>query len=186
MSRGFTLLELLVALLLVGAMAALLVSGLTTGVRAWETVGTRAGSAQDLHLALQVVARQVEQARRVSGEHDRLEVLSPLPPHLDAAGLVSVQIDAARREGVRELVLRYPRASDEAMHSAVLAAGLQEAQFFYLGRGAAPDGWASRWDPSHGLPRLIRLRLVPRQASGRAAERELVVAPRLGESNARQ
>jgi general secretion pathway protein J len=171
-ARGFTLVELLVALALVALAAALLASALRLGLRTWSAVEARATSAEDLRLGLRFLARGIEQARELSGGHDALALVAPLPPQRGTGGLASMRFEIAAQDERRSLVVRL------GAESAVLADGLREARFAY--RDGEPGGaWASSWDGARGLPALVRLRLVP--AGGEPAS-EVLVAPRLGES----
>lgn len=180
--RGFTLLELMVALLLLAVMTPLLLGGLRLGTRTADAVEERTRAAQDLHLAGGFLARQIEQAQAAgfAGGPHALRFVAPLPAHLGAGGMYAFAVGLAPGAQGRDLVLSYELYQDErwerfgavTAQRAVLARGLSAASFEYYGAG-----WASHWERSDELPRLVRLRVVP--ADG--APRELLVAPRISQ-----
>ncbi|HYN38146.1 MAG TPA: type II secretion system protein, partial [Rhodospirillales bacterium] len=67
---GFTLLELLVAMTVLGVLTALLASGLNFGTRVWERERTQLDAASELQLVQDVLRRMIAQA-------------IPLPPPTD-------------------------------------------------------------------------------------------------------
>lgn len=174
-ARGFTLVEMLVALALVALAAALLASALRLGLRTWGAVEARAATTQDLRLGLRFVARQIEAARELSGEHDALALVAALPPQR-GVGVGPMRFEITGQGGRRALVVRF------GTESAVLLNGLREARFSY--RDAEPGGaWTSSWDGARGLPALVRVQLAP---AGDAPASEVLAAPRLGDSRAAQ
>jgi prepilin-type N-terminal cleavage/methylation domain-containing protein len=136
--RGFTLLELVVALTLLGVLAAVLADGLSLAARTSRAVQERATRAHEVHVAMHFLARQAERAQTLSGEHNAMRF---------AAG---TRFSAVFFEdGELRLV-------QEGM-TTILARGLEEARFAYFER----DGWRARWDAEDGLPRLVRVTLAP-------------------------
>lgn len=154
MSRGFTLLEMLVALLVLAAMVPLLADGLLLARRALTAVEERSQRGHDTYLVRRFLARHVEEARALAGERDSLRFVA-------GARAFALQID---REGT--VLLRH------GGRSTVLARGVQHAQLDYL----AGEEWIGRWDDAEHSPRLVRLRLAPR--AGDADWPELLLAPK--------
>lgn len=98
-ARGFTLMELLIALVMLSLTTLLLFSGLRLGSRAWEGVETRSERDADLRLARNLIESSLRQARPVeldfdgqrrflfSGTADQLEFVAPLSAHVGLPGL---------------------------------------------------------------------------------------------------
>jgi general secretion pathway protein J len=188
-SRGFTLLELVVALALLGITTVLLFNGLRLAARSAHAVEMRTRAALDAHLAGLFLRRQVEtaQALEFSGERDGLRFVAPLPAHLSPGGMYLFTVGLAQEAGGKQLVLRYELYQAGAWErfgaaqpaSTILARQLEDVQFGYLepAQGAGPATWASRWAEKDRLPQLVRLRL-----SAGARTQELVMAPKLATS----
>lgn len=177
-AAGFTLLELMIALLLLGVMMTLLFNGLRLGARTWDSVEERTRSAQDLQLAGLFLRRQIEQAQPLafkdeqgekripfSGERHAMRFVAPLPAHLGAGGMYWFTLGVAEGKDGKRLVLSYELFQREEWErygaaepgTAVLTQALNDAEFDYLGHETTT--WASRWDQTDRLPRLIRLRV---------------------------
>jgi general secretion pathway protein J len=104
-SRGFTLVELLIALVMLSIITLLLFSGLRLGSRAWEGVETVSERSADLRLALNIIERGLRQARAVelrlegrrltvfTGEPERLEFVAPLAAHVGIPGLYILRLE---------------------------------------------------------------------------------------------
>lgn len=196
-AKGFTLLELMIALVLLGLVVTLLFDGLRLGARTWDSIEARTRGTQDLHLAGLFLRRQIEQAQPLAfndeqgemrigffGERHALRFVAPLPAHLGAGGMYWFTISVADAGDGKRLLLsyelfqgeRWERYGSGAAQTSILARGLHAAEFDYLGYESA--AWASRWEQKDRLPRLIRVRLKPADAlDGRWLE--LSVAPKL-------
>lgn len=199
---GFTLVELLVALTVLGIAMTLLASGLWLGPRTWEAIEQRATATHDARLAQLFLRRQLEQAQPLAflaadgeprigfaGERRTLRFVSPLPAHVGPGGLYWFTVEVAQGREVSRLILktdlfqteeweRFDAATPEAV---VLVDGLREAEFAYLGRAEPdrpPPQWAPRWERDDELPRLVRLRLRVERA-GTDAWEELTMAPKV-------
>jgi prepilin-type N-terminal cleavage/methylation domain-containing protein len=178
MSRGFTLIELVVALTLAALAAALLFDGVRVATRTLERLESRRDE-EDLLLAMRLLAQELERARRLSGEADAMRFVAPAPARLDG-GMVRFSVDTVSGPGGARLVLSYAReAAGGAPRSAALARHLQLVRFEYLGEPVPGAGarWSERWEAKDGLPRSVRMALWPQGASG--APRLLYFAPRL-------
>ena len=115
--RGFTLVELLIALSLVALITVLLYSGLRLGTRAWEGVEASAERTGGLRLAHNFLTRALAQARPVrlvfdgesrlvfSGDEEGLELASLLSQHVGIPGLYVLRITLEADGADRRLVL---------------------------------------------------------------------------------
>jgi general secretion pathway protein J len=97
--RGFTLVELLIALVLIAIITVLMFSGLRLGSRAWESVEAVSERAADLRITHNFIQRTLRQARDVSvvvdaietpvfaGDAQSLELVAPLSEQVGIPGL---------------------------------------------------------------------------------------------------
>ena len=201
-SAGFTLLELLVALMLLGLISTLALGGVRLGARTWETVTAKAEENGRAQMVRAFLARELAQAvpvfvpdgngeQRLAYEGDResLVFVAPLAPHFGLGGFQRLELAVAddgaagkslilkRRRFHRDDRLDAPGAEEDELH--LLLDGLEEARFAY--RESARDGaapWSDDWRDRDGLPALMRLRVT--FADGRkAAWPDLLVVGRI-------
>jgi general secretion pathway protein J len=181
-SRGFTLVEMLVAL----AVASLLVSLVYGAVR----VGQRSASALDRQVAQSEVMRigwqfihdavshavpALDPARPASrngfeGGADRLVFVAKMTSYVGTDGLMRISLGREAAGDGDQLLLTRVRldgedaaADGEAIEQAVLVDRLGEFRVEYFGqveRGTAPD-WHAFWDNPGQLPNLVRIQVGP-------------------------
>jgi general secretion pathway protein J len=102
--HGFTLVELLIALVLIAVITLLMFSGLRVGSRAWEGVETVSERVSDLRVARNFIDRTLRQTRRTSivfdgqdwpvfaGDPERVELVAPLSEHVGIPGLYVLRL----------------------------------------------------------------------------------------------
>ncbi len=170
---GFTLLELLVALTLLGLISVVLFGGLRFGTRAWEVSNLRAGQLAQVQAVQGLLRRRITQAlppgpedarvagaetRRpvFSGQADALSFLAAVPSRAGVGGIYAFDLIAIEdAAGVRlELTWRLYRADDDEAGRddtpeaglggrRVLIEGLAGARFSYF--GAPAPGRVADW-----------------------------------------
>ena len=176
---GFTLLELLVALVVLG----LLVLGLTQGVRAgltmWGAQTRRVGETGELDAGARVlrgllggistppagaVGGGTAGTMKLEGHSDSLAFVGDLPTGLGTARRANITLELV--QGRR--VLRWTPHRHELMTApepeaieTELIGGVESLGFAYWGSPSAdqPAGWQAQWDGSN-IPELIRVRLA--------------------------
>ncbi len=171
---GFTLMETLVALVVVGLLIVGLGQGLRFGVAAWSRQQQAVGRTADLDAvdrALRGIIARIDpgnshDAPTVTGTSSSMEFTSVLP---DGAAALPTRRAEMRLlvDGGHRLVLRwapYTHAQRVGPRPAptniVLVAGVDHIVIDYLARGAAAAaGWQAAWR-GPGLPALVRIRLV--------------------------
>lgn len=187
-SPGFTLLELLVAITLLGFVVVGLASGLRFGARAWEASAARTARHADLDPVYAVLRTLIADGRSLVGQAGMLQLVGfppialgdPLPHDLQLV-----------MEADGRLLLRWRphrRGADPAaglpFQEAELASRLAALEIAYLPRVTSADAagaqrppvWLPLWRDRAKPPGLVRIRLrLP--PGDRRSWPELVVAP---------
>src|SRR6516164_2899980 len=192
---GFTLLELLVALIVLG----LLVVGLTQGVRAgltmWGAQTRRIGETGELDAGARalrvllagisvppagVVGRGATGTTKLEGRSDSLAFVGDLPTGLGTTRRANITLELVQER----LVLRWTPHRHELTTAPApepieteLIRGVAHLDFAYWGSPSAdqPASWQAQWD-GFNIPELIRVRL----AFGKGDRRrwpDLIAAP---------
>lgn len=202
-STGFTLLELLVALLLMGLISTLALGGVRLGARTWETVSEKAGNNGRTQMVRAFLRRELSQAVPVftpdsggndqlayDGGRDSLLFVAPLALHFGLGGFQRLELaiidDPQEFEAGKQLILtRRPFHRDEALDRDdeddelhILLDGIEEAEFAYRESGGEGGAWSSEWRDRDGLPALVRLR-VTFKGERQAVWPDLLVAGRI-------
>jgi general secretion pathway protein J len=192
---GFTLLELLVAMTLLGFLITVLFGGLRFGARAWERAANHGSGTDQVRVAQMQIRRLLELAYpsfisdplrpRVDfqGTEDQMTFLAPAPNALSIGGRARITLSRFVQTGTTSLLVEArPELAvrGSSGESDVLISGLTTLEFSYYGTAApdAPAQWTDRWIDRTRLPLLVRIRGVFSEAGGRLWP-ELVVAPRL-------
>ncbi len=180
--EGFTLLELLVALTLLGLVFALLAGSVRFGATVWERGGARATQTENLQLTHRVLRRQVEQMRpvllpekrrnrnlAVSGLQDRFLFVAPPPASASGQGLQLFRIAFETGAKNLRLVLAWrqiqPDFSDftdaREFESRILIENIESGQISYFGKTRQQDTalWHSEWVEQKSLPQLVKIAL---------------------------
>ncbi len=188
--NGFTLLEILVALVVLGFLMAGLTQGVRFGLQAWGMQTRGVARQADMDATLRALRRLIEQADpgeanetgTVQGQPHTLALRTRLPPAAGIAGELDSDV-AIGVDGQRRLVLRavpHPHAErlgpPPAPLSSVLLGGVDHVDFGYFRAAGKGAGWRDVWtDPDP--PALIRVHIG---FSGRDKQRQwpdLVAAP---------
>ena len=201
-SAGFTLLELLIAMSLLGFILALLYGGMRLGARSWDAGELRTQNSTHLALVQGFLRRELSQVtpfhwkKKVDmnlafiGEPDSIKLVAPIAVRLGKGGLFLISFELAQDNGVSQLVMRraIPDADSvdftalENAEKIVLADHVEELSLAYFGgktKDAKPQ-WLDEWgslDSQQQLPYLIRFRV--KFSNGRVWP-DLVVAPLIG------
>ncbi|MEM7224699.1 MAG: prepilin-type N-terminal cleavage/methylation domain-containing protein [Pseudomonadota bacterium] len=181
---GFTLVELLVALTLVGLMSVAIFGGLRFGTRTWEAGTQRSEELNEVVLVQDLMRRHlvqlaaVDQVRRRSEEHpifvgdgQSVSFVAPLSAHVGLDGLYQFELaleDGEDRE--QNLIIRWqlyradrvPGTTSELDGERVLLEGISEGEFSYFGASERRDepAWRETWSEQAQLPALIALEVA--------------------------
>lgn len=181
-SQGFTLLELLIGMTLVGFILSLLFAGLNLGTRSWEAGERRMVTSSRQAVVVDFIRRGIEQTyplRWRVGEEDRLafageaeslRFVGTVAMHDGASGNHLIALDLVGGETGRDLVMRWqlpdPGAPGfgpiEQAEPKVLIKAVKEMALAYFGaRSETEDpAWHDQWLDQKTPPGLIRLRLT--------------------------
>lgn len=190
---GFTLLEVLVALVVLGFVVVGLTQGTRFGLRALDRQAARAATAGDLEAVDRLLRRLVAamdpgNAREppvVEGGRHALRMVTDLGAAAAALGSGAAEVRLAAEAG--RLTLRWTPARHAVSlgplpspRRAVLLDGVAGLEIAYWGppdEEGGPPGWQSAWDRA-SLPVLVRFRLVSPTGAARRWP-DIVAATRL-------
>lgn len=198
-ARGFTLVELTIALVLLALLAAVLFGSLGFAGTTLERGEAKVESHADMRLAQAFLRANLEEQhplrmRKIvefpllfAGEREELRYAAVLPARVAGGGVWFYRL-SLRNDERGALVLERtipdlaaPQAPDfRDAEQSVLARDIRELRISYFGReagagDATEPGWRDRWDDSQRLPLLVRIDVTPRQGPPWPT---LVVAPR--------
>ena len=199
-ARGFTLVELTIALVLMAAIAALLYGSLSLAARTWDGGEAKMQQVSDLrttqtYLRAQIAAQYPQRMWKIadlpilfSGERDEIRYAAALPSRVAEGGVYYFRL-AVVRSGERSLLvqervvpdanaLEEPQFRDA--ERSILAENIAELRIAYYGRAVnAADteapAWLDRWDDKQRLPLLVRIDVKPEKGT---AWPTLVIEPR--------
>ena len=180
---GFTLVEIVVAMVLLGSIMVLVYSGLSFALRSWDAGDTNGRRVAERRLAENFLRRELAEmfpmrfkdAMQVKmafeGSADRLRFVSARPPGIQMGGLslVGVELVENREKRTRDLVMLRAMPDDEAKdfgplekaESHLLLAGVERVEFAYFGaeNEFTEPKWYDSWTFTARIPEMIRMRV---------------------------
>lgn len=179
-SRGFTLLELLVALLLVSLVFAMLASGLQVGTRAWNVVQDETTSTSEVVVVQELLRRvlgevrplMIEATRKTHryvyfiGNPNSVRFIASVPEHLGVGGLYEVALyltdDGGSAKRLEMSWRLFAGAEESKVRQVTLLDKVTRIQFSYFGRPLLlkPSQWHDDWQNWESLPDLIRMQVT--------------------------
>lgn len=173
--RGFTLLELMIGLALLGMLLLLLFGALRLGSKSWDAGEKRLNSASSQGVVGGFLRRSLSQiypwrfkgvdiqALAFEGESAALRYVGPVPTRQGIAGLHFVSLEMQDDS----LLLRWKMPSPDAedfsdladAEPVVLLKGVKQLALSYYGaqEGDTQPGWHDSWNDDQQLPAMIRL-----------------------------
>jgi general secretion pathway protein J len=171
--RGFTLIEMLVALALMGMIAVILITSLQLGGHSWQRVMRAAASTEDIAQAQEILRLRLSALypeNRVAGDLSQPAFLvsngsslefSGEAPEATADGILRYQIAVSASSGALEIRSSSDQhghigTSSDSKAEALLSHVASLAVQFWLKPEATGGRWVDRWE-SRKLPQLIRI-----------------------------
>lgn len=185
---GFTLVEIVLAMVLLGTMMLLIYSGLAFALRSWDAGDANGRRVADRQIGENFLRREVSEvfpmrwkdANAVrfafEGESDHMRFVSSRAAGVTLGGLslVGVGVEDGKEPKTRDLVMRRAMAADDANDftpldaagKSVLVAGIDAVEFAYFGaeNDFTEPAWVDSWRFPARMPQLVRVRM--RTAAG--------------------
>ena len=195
-ARGFTLVEVVIAMVLVGSILLLTYSGLSFALRAWDAGDTNGRRIAERRLAENFLRRELSEMfpmrfkdamtlkMAFEGSANHIRFVSARPPCIQMGGLalVGIEMQDNREKRTRDLVMLRAMPDDEARDFGpldkaerhVLLEGVDRVDFGYFGsdNDFQEPQWHDSWKFAGRVPEMVRMRV--RTADG-AALPELTV-----------
>jgi general secretion pathway protein J len=180
------LIELLIALMLMAAMASVLFGSLSLAARSWDGGEAKAVQVSDMrqtqaYLREQIGAQYPQRLWKAvdlpllfGGERDELRFTAALPERVAEGGVYFFRLAVVKNGDKSQLVqervipdLSSPQEPEfRDAERSILAEGIAELKIGYFGRDSraadtdAPS-WRDRWDDKQRLPLLVRVDVRP-------------------------
>jgi general secretion pathway protein J len=208
-SRGFTLIEVILAMTLMAALLSLLFGAFRFAGRAWEAGESRAVTASHVRHALAFMQRDIQKAfaqrwregntpaARIAfeGGSDSLKFLVPKSGNPRSAGMTAIGFGIVDERNFADRKKRLAvwreqldaRATDfttlDAAEPRALLENVAELKFEYYGRENDREEatWRDTWEPKQRLPQLVRIRIT--MAEPGYSPPEMVVQLLVGEES---
>ena len=202
--RGFTLIEMVVAMTILGTMLMLLYSGLSFALRSWDASDVNGRRTMDRRIGENFLRREIAElfpmrwkdpvTLKVAFEGDarHMRFVSSRPAGITMGGLSLVSLDVeddAKDRRSRNLVMRRAMPDDEAKDFgpldkaetvSVLIANVDAVDFSYFGseNDFAEPRWVDDWTYPSRVPQMVRLRVKTSEGTSLP---DIVVRTMLGE-----
>jgi general secretion pathway protein J len=184
---GFTLLEMLVVVTVLGFLIIGLTQGVRTGLTLWEAQSRRVGETAELDAAARIlrallsgIAPSPSVGLELKGSAASLAFVGDLPTGLGTTQRADITLELSRGR----LVLRWTPHRHELSTAAAsppteteLVGNVERLDLAYWGTSSSGQetGWQAQWD-GPAIPELIRVRLVF-SANDRRRFPDLIAAP---------
>jgi general secretion pathway protein J len=180
---GFTLIELVVAMVLLATMMTLLYSGLTFALRGWDAGAANGRRVADRRIGENFLRREVSELFPMrwkdasalhfafEGERDRFRFVSSRPAGVSQGGLslVGLQVEAGSTPREHHLVMRRAMPDEKARDFApldaaertVLIEDIDSVAFSYFGSESdfVEPRWVQKWSFPARIPQMVKLEL---------------------------
>jgi general secretion pathway protein J len=183
--RGFTLLEALVAMILLGLMMAVMSGSIRFAGQSRDAVTTRIDSMDSMRIAQDFLRQTIAQTHPkrwlkvvgrpyiFRGEREEMFLAAPLTARVGVGGLFLMKfslVEGARGKGKKLVMARqFPEPNAQEMpdfteaDTTVLAENIAEIDFAYLSRedDNSDATWVDDWKEPARMPEAVRVRVKP-------------------------
>jgi general secretion pathway protein J len=182
--RGFTLIEVVLAMVLLATMMVLLYSGIAFALRSWDAADVAGRGTADRRIGENFLRRELTElfpmrwkdamAVKVAftGDPNRMRFVStrPVGASLGGLSLVNVEVEGDARRRQRHLVMRRAMPDDEATdfgpldkaeQPVILVTHVDSAVFSYFGaeNDFTEPKWLDTWTYANRVPQMVRMRI---------------------------
>jgi general secretion pathway protein J len=178
--RGFTLIELVIAMSLLGLILVSLFSGLRLASRSWDAGAVRAEKSNEMRLVQDFIRRAIAQTHPIiwqeatgqprlsfDGKPHALAFTALLPARAGIGGIYLMKLELRDTRQGKELLLRRRlyrpdgHVKEDGAETTVLVEGVAVLAFGYYGSENSndPPRWRSEWQSAMQLPKLVRVSL---------------------------
>jgi hypothetical protein len=163
---GYTIIELLVVLLLLGFIATAMSAGMQFGTRVWERSESRISASQTndtaqtalRDLLSSATPRMEDGLARFHGEPNYIAFDAAPPPAFGASGMARVEVSLMPGESGSRLTVKVTSLIDGKKSRQVqLADRLGNVRFTYLDASEEIPAWLDYWRDRPHLPAAVRL-----------------------------
>ena len=198
-NRGFTLVEVLIALTLLGVMMTLLMSTFRAGAKSWDAGEAMASETENQFVVHNFLRSYLENARPViddfsdedesefsfQGDKDYVKFVAGLPANQDRGGLWQFELGLEKNGRSNDLMVLvepfFPEIDEDAELSETLTllSNVKTFNLSYFGRGEATDqdeDWHDDWEEKSELPSLVKIEL---QLEEQKQWPDIVIAPQV-------
>ena len=182
-AQGFTLIEIMVALVLLSMTLLLLFSSLYTATKYWKIGENKIEKNDEVRLVSQFIRKQISQTvplmwvdkkeRKLlfQGESGELFFISTLPSHRGGGGIHSLILKVIQSDDESQLgmsyslvtpdVIPFETISDDDEQFVTLASDIDSIDLSYYGKEKNDDEprWFDRWENNDFLPQLVRIKI---------------------------
>ena len=198
--QGFTLLELLISITLLGMILVLLFGGLRLGVRSWDAVQQQTDNLNAVRSVESFLRREMASVQPFRwkspagaslaflGERNKINFVAQLPTRIGGGGLYAIALEMEHGAKGRRLVWKHvpldaavqdfsalSQAPEIVLAGTELSA-VDDIWLTYFGRAneTADPVWTDRWESASRLPTLIKIQV---KLANQSQWPEFVVAP---------
>ncbi len=181
-NKGFTLLEVMIAMMILSLILLMLFSGLYTANKHWQIGEIRSEKNDELRLASRFIRKQISQAVPLiwvdkngrsllfSGQQNELGFTAQLPAHRGGGGLYYLTLHVINSDSKNQLGLHYSliqadntpldNITDETDYVDLID-DIDEISFSYFGKEDINQEaqWYDKWPSEKIMPKLIRISL---------------------------
>ncbi|NKB37194.1 MAG: prepilin-type N-terminal cleavage/methylation domain-containing protein [Gammaproteobacteria bacterium] len=180
-NTGFTLIEMMIAMVLLSLIMLMLFSSLFSANKHWQIGMHSADKNNEVRLSVGVIEKYLSQATPLiwidkkeqsilfSGKQNELAFSTRLPAHRGGGGFYFVKLHITESETNSSLNMDYfliqpdspPLKNEKAADSVELVADVDTLVFSYFGRKkpGQKEDWFEEWESKTSLPRLVRIQI---------------------------
>ncbi|WP_428033772.1 PulJ/GspJ family protein [Amphritea sp.] len=168
-SSGFTLLELLVAMVITIILLTVVYGSFYQGIRSWHSISTHTDNEQQQYLLRQHLRQQLQNCLLISndqqrnspiefeGREDSIAFVAQLSPLQGDAGLYSYQVSIKTEPAELDIQITPYGTDNPDLQQQLTLTTSTPLRVEYSDSGGNDINWLERWPYRNRLPQLIRI-----------------------------